>query len=45
MISGVDFGVIGANLRTMKGKSGCMYKGPNWFTEGANNEIYKGIYR
>ena len=45
LIGDVSYNVIGANLRTMKGQSGSMYKGPNWFTEGANNEIYKGIYR
>jgi hypothetical protein len=45
LITDMNYGVIGANLRTMKGKTGSMYKGPNWFTESANDEIYKGIYR
>jgi hypothetical protein len=37
--------VIGANLRNMGQKDGNMYKGPNWFTQEANQDIYKGIYR
>lgn len=44
-LSGYEYNVIGANLRTMKGKEGDMYKGPSWFTENANSEIYKGIYK
>jgi hypothetical protein len=44
---GIDYGVIGANLRAIpkKKKDGEMYKGPNWFTNTANMDIYKGVYR
>ena len=46
-VNPVDFEVIGSNLReTYKSKNnGDMYKGPNWFTSAANDNIYKGIYR
>lgn len=40
-----SFDVIGANLRTMNKKEGEMYKGPNWFCNSANENIYKGVYR
>jgi hypothetical protein len=40
-----SFDVIGANLRNMSKKEGEMYKGPNWFTNAANENIYKGVYR
>jgi hypothetical protein len=40
-----SFDVIGANLRNMSKKEGDMYKGPNWFTNAANENIYKGVYR
>ncbi len=39
------FDMIGANLRTMEKKDGQLYKGPNWFTESANEGIFKGVYR
>jgi len=39
------FDMIGANLRTMEKKEGQLYKGPNWFTESANEGIFKGVYR
>jgi hypothetical protein len=41
----INYDVIGDNLRTMNKKDGQMYKGPNWFTDGANANIYMGIYR
>ena len=41
----VDYDVIGGNLRNITGKEGQMYRGPEWFTEGANEDIYTGIYR
>ena len=41
----VNFEVIGANLRDTGKHSGDLYKGPNWFTNAANDDIYKGIYR
>ena len=40
-----SFDVIGNNLGNMVKQDGQMYKGPNWFTEGANTNIYGGIYR
>lgn len=40
-----SFDVIGANLRNMSKKQGDLYKGPNWFTSAANDDIYKGVYR
>ena len=40
-----SFDMIGANLRTMEKKEGQLYKGPNWFTESANEGIFKGVYR
>jgi hypothetical protein len=43
----VTFDVIGSNLRqgNKKKPDGELYKGPVWFTEAANLDIYKGIYR
>ena len=43
----VDYGVIGTNLRETHKRSddGELYKGPAWFTNGANTNIYNGIYR
>lgn len=40
-----QFEVIGNNLNNMEKVNGTMYKGPNWFTDGANNNIYGGVYR
>jgi hypothetical protein len=39
------FDVIGNNLADVGKINGQMYKGPNWFTEAANTNIYGGIYR
>lgn len=43
----IDYQIIGSNVRdnTQKNNEGQLYKGPNWFTEYANSNIYKGIYR
>jgi hypothetical protein len=42
----VEYDIIGSNLRqSPNSHSGDMYKGPSWFRESANNDIYKGIYR
>ena len=41
----VNFEVIGANLRDTGKHAGDLYKGPNWFTSAANDDVYKGIYR
>ena len=39
------YDVIGNNLAEVGKADGQMYKGPNWFTEAANTNIYGGIYR
>jgi hypothetical protein len=39
------FDVIGNNLADVGKTTGQMYKGPSWFTENANANIYGGIYR
>lgn len=39
------FDIIGNNLADVGKKDGQMYKGPNWFVENANTNIYGGIYR
>ena len=39
------FDVIGNNLADIGKVNGQMYKGPNWFTDNANSNIYGGIYR
>jgi hypothetical protein len=41
----INYDIIGDNLSNIEKKGGAMYRGPNWFTEEANNNIYKGIYR
>lgn len=41
----ISFEVIGNNLADVGKKDGQMYKGPSWFIEGANANIYGGIYR
>lgn len=41
----ISFDIIGNNLAEVSKKDGQMYKGPNWFTENANTNIYGGIYR
>jgi hypothetical protein len=40
-----QFDVIGNNLADVEKKEGQMYKGPSWFTDNANANIYGGIYR
>ena len=40
-----SFEIIGNNLAETSKISGQMYKGPSWFTENANTNIYGGIYR
>ena len=39
------FDVIGNDLSQVQKNNGQMYKGPNWFIENANTNIYGGIYR
>ena len=44
-LQSASFDIIGANLKLMGKKDGAMYKGPSWFTQEANEDIYRGIYR
>lgn len=39
------FDIIGNNLAEVGKTNGQMYKGPSWFIENANSNIYGGIYR
>lgn len=41
----IDYDVVGGNLRNIVNKDGQMYRGPEWFTQAANEDIYTGIYR
>ena len=43
----IDYDVIGSNARntTISTSPGNLYKGPEWFISGANEDIYTGIYR
>jgi hypothetical protein len=41
----VSFDLIGNNLADTQKSNGQMYKGPSWFVENANTNIYGGIYR
>ena len=43
-IQPVSYEVVGGNRRDVKMHKGDMYKGPAWFTEGANDDIYTGVY-
>ena len=44
-LQSVEYDVIGENARNAVKTKGDMYKGPQWFTNGANDDIYEGIYR
>lgn len=44
-LEATTFDVIGNDLSQVEKNNGQMYKGPNWFTEKANTNIYGGIYR
>ena len=41
----IDYDVIGANARDSLKNNGSMYRGPEWFVNGANDDVYTGIYR
>ncbi len=41
----IEYEVIGDNARNVANNTGQMYKGPEWFIAGANDDIYTGIYR
>lgn len=44
-IAPVNYEVIGTNASQAVKNNGQMYKGPNWFTDSANDDIYIGIYK
>lgn len=39
----VEYDIVGGNTKDMVKQDGRMYKGPEWFTDGANDAIYCGI--
>jgi hypothetical protein len=41
----IDYDVIGSNAKDAVNNTGNLYKGPEWFTNAANDDIYTGIYR
>jgi hypothetical protein len=41
----MEYDIIGENARNAQKIEGKMYRGPEWFVSGANDDIYKGIYR
>ncbi len=41
----INYDVIGIDASKAVKNNGQMYKGPNWFTDGANEDIYIGIYK
>jgi len=40
-----NYDVIGGNRQDIIKQEGDMYKGPEWFTNDANDDFYTGIYR
>ena len=45
-LSPIDYDVIGTTSdNSSQNQNGQMYKGPVWFTSGANDDIYGGIYK
>lgn len=43
MLQPISYDIIGTNAANAVQNKGQMYKGPSWFTEGANEDIYIGI--
>lgn len=41
----INYDVIGENARDSMKNNGSMYRGPEWFVNGANDDVYTGIYR
>ena len=39
----VSYEIIGTDASKAVANNGQMYKGPSWFTDGANEDIYIGI--
>jgi hypothetical protein len=44
-LSPVSYDIIGTDVSKSVNNKGQMYKGPSWFTDGANEDIYTGIYK
>jgi intein/homing endonuclease len=44
-LQAVQYDVVGDNRLNMVKQEGNMYKGPEWFTSGANDADYLGIYK
>ena len=44
-LKSVDYDIIGANAKDSVKNNGNMYRGPEWFVSGANDDVYTGIYR
>jgi hypothetical protein len=41
----INYDIIGENARDSVKNNGNMYRGPEWFINGANDDVYTGIYR
>jgi hypothetical protein len=41
----ITYDVIGSTRDTMPTKDSTLYRGPSWFTDGANSDVYLGIYK
>lgn len=44
-IKSIGYDVVGGNARNLTQHNGQMYKGPEWFTSGANDSEFYGIYK
>jgi hypothetical protein len=44
-LKSIEYDVVGGKASEMVSHNGQMYKGPEWFINGANDDIYTGIYR
>lgn len=45
-LKNIEYDIIGDDARTAVKHNGQMYRGPEWFTSGANDDdLYTGIYR
>ena len=41
----IQYDIVGGKASDMVDHKGQLYKGPEWFVNGANDDIYTGIYR
>jgi hypothetical protein len=44
-LQSISYDVVGGNSKDIVKHNGQMYKGPEWFTSGANDADYLGIYK